>query len=379
MRMNVRIAFLGLLLVPLVASSAPEPLVRVRIFALNDVYEFKMGGGSLKSIWFRRGDAPDTVVSSNVHVKRGSLGVQGSTGDAWRSADSVWVIGSRPLATEGPMGIRRTYPGNMVLKPWGKTELLVVNRLPLEDYVAGVIHAELGKYLGRELWRAQATVARTWWAANQRKYAAEGYQVSDDVRSQVYHGWPNDSARRFDLVEAAYSTQGLVLYRSDTAAFVETLFHANSGGELMPAAWYFKDSPHLVHKPDSFSLDCPQTYWTKRIPASDWYGYFARTWGVSVSDSGLRRAVGSIEQPVRREFLEWNGRRLRFRSVREKFGLRSSWFATEPDGNDIVVRGRGYGHGIGLSQEGAWRMAQLGYGFRAILQHYYPGARLDQL
>ena len=49
------------------------------------------------------------------------------------------------------------------------------------------------------------------------------------------------------------------------------------------------------------------------------------------------------------------------------------------DGGEVVVRGRGYGHGIGLSQEGAWRMAQLGYGFRAILEHYYPGARLSDL
>ena len=45
----------------------------------------------------------------------------------------------------------------------------------------------------------------------------------------------------------------------------------------------------------------------------------------------------------------------------------------------MVLRGRGNGHGIGLSQEGAWRMDQLGYGFRSILEHYYPGARLSDL
>ena len=77
--------------------------------------------------------------------------------------------------------------------------------------------------------------------------------------------------------------------------------------------------------------------------------------------------------------MEWNGKKIRFRTVREKFALRSSWFSTELDGSEVVVRGRGYGHGIGLSQEGAWRMAQLGFGFRAILEHYYPGARLEVL
>lgn len=359
--------------------AAGMPRVRVRLHAVRDVYEFKMGGTALTSIWYRRGELPDTVESSNLHVRRSAGALQGNADGTWQSADSIRVSAERPISTEGPLGIRRAYPGALVFVPLGSTEVLVVNEVPLEDYVAGVINAELGKYLGRELWRAQATVARTWWAANQRKFAPEGYQVSDDVRSQVYHGWPLDSARRFDLIEAAYSTEGLVLLRADTNAYVETLFHANSGGELMPAAWYFKASPHLVNKPDSFSLDCPQTTWTKRISASEWVGYFARTWGVSASDSGLREAVLNLDQPHRREFVEWNGKKLRFRSVREKFGLRSSWFSTEPEGAEVVVRGRGYGHGIGLSQEGAWRMSQLGYGFRAILEHYYPGARLESL
>lgn len=365
------------------ASALPRaagmPRVRVRLHAVRDVYEFKMGGTALTSIWYRRGERPDTVESSNLHVRRSAGALQGNADGTWQSADSIRVSAERPISTEGPLGIRRAYPGALVFVPLGSTEVLVINEVPLEDYVAGVINAELGKYLGRELWRAQATVARTWWAANQRKFAPEGYQVSDDVRSQVYHGWPLDSARRFDLIEAAYSTEGLVLLRADTNAYVETLFHANSGGELMPAAWYFKASPHLVNKPDSFSLDCPQTTWTQRISASEWVGYFARTWGVSASDSGLREAVLNLDQPHRREFVEWNGKKLRFRSVREKFGLRSSWFSTEPEGAVVVVRGRGYGHGIGLSQEGAWRMSQLGYGFRAILEHYYPGARLESL
>ena len=77
--------------------------------------------------------------------------------------------------------------------------------------------------------------------------------------------------------------------------------------------------------------------------------------------------------------MEWNGNTIRFRLLRERFGLRSTWFSTELEGNEVVLRGRGNGHGIGLSQEGAWRMDQLGYGFRSILEHYYPGARLSDL
>ena len=353
--------------------------VRVRVFATKDVLEFKLGGGALRCVRFRGSEVPDTVETSNVHVRRSEGLLLANADGSWQSADSLWVGSDRPLTTEGPSGVRRTYPGSFVFSPLGRTELLAVNKVPREDYVAGVINAELGKYTGRELWRAQATVARTWWAANQRKFAPEGYQVTDDVRSQVYFGWPNDSARRFDLLEAAYSTAGLVLLEGDTNAFVETLFHANSGGELMASGWYFKARPHLVYKVDSFSLDCPQTRWTKRISVSEWVGYFAKAWGASAMDSSLRHAVLHIDQPHRREFLEWNGKKMRFRTVRERFGLRSSWFSTHVEGSEVVLQGRGYGHGIGLSQEGAWRMGQLGYGFKAILDHYYPGARLTAL
>ena len=238
--MKIRWVFGLLASLLLMPSVLAMPQVRVRIYAVKDVYEFKMGGTTLRSIWFLHGAQADTVESSNLHLRRSGAMVQGNTDGTWRSADSIRVEADQPVATEGPSGQRRSYPGGFTLAPLGATELLVVNRVPLEDYVAGVVNAELGKYLGRELWRAQATVARTWWAANRRKYAALGYQVSDDVRSQVYHGWPADSTRRFNLIEAAFSTEGLLLYRADTNAFVETLFHANSGGELMPAAWYFK-------------------------------------------------------------------------------------------------------------------------------------------
>ncbi len=377
--MRIRWVFGLLASLLMMPSALAMPQVRVRIYAVKDVYEFKMGGTTLRSIWFLHGTQADTVESSNLHLRRSGAMVQGNTDGTWRSADSIRVEADQPVATEGPSGQRRSYPGGFTLAPLGATELLVVNRVPLEDYVAGVVNAELGKYLGRELWRAQATVARTWWAANRRKYAAMGYQVSDDVRSQVYHGWPADSTRRFNLMEAAFSTEGLLLYRADTNAFVETLFHANSGGELMPAAWYFKQSAHLVNKPDSFSLNCPQTHWVKRIPSADWLRFFAQTWSVPSSSQSLQQAVFNIEQDSRREYMEWNGNTIRFRLLRERFGLRSTWFSTELEGNEVVLRGRGNGHGIGLSQEGAWRMDQLGYGFRSILEHYYPGARLSDL
>ena len=118
-------------------AMGPKPraseLVRVRVFATKDVYDFKFGGGALRSIWFRGDEAPDTLVSSNVHVRRSEGLLVANADGTWRSADSIRVEFDRPLSTEGPSGVRRTYPGGFVALPLGRTELLVVNRVPIDD------------------------------------------------------------------------------------------------------------------------------------------------------------------------------------------------------------------------------------------------------
>ncbi|MFZ9156450.1 MAG: hypothetical protein ACO22A_08895, partial [Schleiferiaceae bacterium] len=95
------------------------PTVRVRLYSVRDVYEFKVGGTALTSVWFRQGAAPDTVESSNLHVRRSGGSLQANVDGSWQSADSIRVTGARPMLTEGPLGIRRVFPGELVLRSLG--------------------------------------------------------------------------------------------------------------------------------------------------------------------------------------------------------------------------------------------------------------------
>jgi stage II sporulation protein D len=105
--------------------------------------------------------------------------------------------------------------------------------------------------------------------------------------------------------------------------------------------------------------------------------FFASKMGQNPTDAVFRQAVlGIVQTDERRAVFQFGGKSLKLREVREKFGLRSTYFTVEDAGAEVVLRGRGFGHGVGLSQEGAFRMARLGYSVEEILRHYYPGTVL---
>jgi stage II sporulation protein D len=342
----------------------------------------------------KRGDFAnwDTVeralgwVKSSYFVERsGSLIHVGRTGEP-PLASGVSAVSWVPLVNEGgtepsyglrSSGSERRMHGTLVVQPRA-SGLVPVAYVPVDDYVAGVVEAEGGTLFHPTYYRAQAIIARTWLLRNQRKHAAEGYMVSDGVGSQVFHGLPK-GAHASDIVWAAHSTRDSILVDSFGRA-IEAVFHANSGGYTSRSeeVWS-KAIPYLIAQPDTFSLRCPQTNWTKRLDKEAFVRFFAQKMGQSSTDAAFRQAVLSLAQGSQRSALfVYGGKTLKLREVREKFGLRSTYFTVEDAGIEVVLRGKGFGHGVGLSQEGAYRMARLGYRTADILAHYYPGTRLAE-
>jgi lipid-A-disaccharide synthase len=272
-------------------------------------------------------------------------------------------------------GTERRMHGSLVVTPRG-SGLLPIAYVPVEDYVAGVVEAEGGTLFHPNYYRVQAIIARTWLMRNQKKHDSEGYMVSDGVGSQVFHGLPY-GAHASDITLAAWSTRDTVLV-DGFGRVIEAVFHANSGGYTSRSeeVWS-KPFPYLVAQPDTFSLRCPQTRWTKRVDKEAFVRFFATKMGQNPGDAPFRQAVlGIVQADERRALFQYGGKTLKLREVREKFGLRSTYFTVEDAGAEVVLRGKGFGHGVGLSQEGAFRMARLGYSVEEILRHYYPGTVL---
>lgn len=270
----------------------------------------------------------------------------------------------------------RTYFGDIQLKPNG-SGLQIVNEVNIEHYVAGVVESEAGHVSEFEFFKAQAVLARTFALRNIRKHQSEGYNLKDDVSSQVYFSKAHYT--NSDLIlKAVMATRDTVLVDINCKP-VLSVFHANSGGFTVNSEDVWLSSvDQLRAKEDSFSINVGSYRWEKRIEADRFYSYFARMFGVK-NDADLQKALLNFEPKKRESHFSYQGKRLKLTKVRRDFNLRSTYFKVDLDGDYIVLKGFGYGHGVGLSQDGAIEMSKRGYQYKSILYQYYSDFEFESV
>ncbi|RPH65531.1 MAG: SpoIID/LytB domain-containing protein [Myxococcaceae bacterium] len=258
--------------------------------------------------------------------------------------------------------------GEVVALPKG-SKVLLVNVLPMEDYVAAVLGGEMPVSFPTEALKAQAVAARTY--ALQRKIEVLGQPVhlGSSVLAQVYGGVNRENPR---TRAAAAATAGQIL--TFQLAPIEAYFHASCEGSTETGLDALsRDLPYL----QSVACECrpgASTRWKADLDAAA----LERAFG---GRGELRVAARTGTGRVRR--LELGGRSLSGVEFRQRLGydrVRSLAFDVSPTpGGGARLTGRGLGHGAGLSQWGAKEMADAGQDYRAILAHFYPGTELQTL
>lgn len=315
-------------------------------------------------------------------------------GEAWRADDVVraradgWGVevdgrrapafrltSARPIRLGG-----RDYPPPIDLVRNG-AGLAVVNELPLEEYVVGVLRAETNERWPRETLRAQAIVARTYAAYHRALNAGRAYHIVASTANQVYAGSvPADSPIR----EAVRDTARRVLLWE--GELFPAFYHSASGGYTEDPRTVFaaRNMPALRAIRDEFSAGAPHFYWSLDLRLTD-LAAILRRHGVDVGP------VSAIEVTERTPSLRAatvtirgarGSARLRGNDFRRMIGyetIRSTLFAVAVDGETARFAGRGFGHGVGMSQWGAKGMAERGYTAETILEYYYPGTTLGAL
>lgn len=276
----------------------------------------------------------------------------------------------------------RSYRGVFLLE--GSTRGVdVVNLVDLEDYVAGVLHAEMPSRFPIEARRAQAVAARTYALF----HTARGRDLRDDQGSQVYRGTEMESA---DARQIVASTAGEVLTFGGVP--FETYFHSTCGGTTSSARRVFGPAtpPPLDGGVacDACS-DSPRYRWTAKVDPSRvkalYHGVMETFDLVRIADADPGGRALTLE------FLDAAGTPLdrtsadRFRND-YNVGLPLSaqllsalWTSVRRGDSALIVDGRGFGHGIGLCQYGAGGYARRGTTYRDILTHYYPGSQVTRL
>ncbi len=378
-----------------------EILVRVGLSWDRSAVRIRATSGGLR--WGLSPDAMGDVSGSFLELGAGGARILGLAGNFTHEGPSfVRVEGGRgsPLVVNG-----RAYRGRIEITARADT-LFVVNVLPLEDYLRGVVPKEIGgrKPGEEQAVAAQAVAARTYTVKRLGQYGSLPFDLYASVQDQVYEGL---SAEETHTDAAVRETQGLVL--ATGSGLLEAYYSAACGGYRadIRMAWPHREaSEPLYGGPDgepgrAWCRDSNHFAWTER-----WEGTKLAALLREHGPALLELPPGSIRGDlvdVRVEGTDASGRliavtwettqgewripgdRNRWVLRREGGGiLRSAKVALDvrrSGGRVVEVRasGSGNGHGVGMCQVGALARSRAGQSFREILAAYYPGAALRRL
>lgn len=259
-------------------------------------------------------------------------------------------------------------------------KLRVINHVELEDYLFGVLYNEVPHYWPMETLMAQAIAARTYALYRKEEMRTKEYDLTSDVYSQVYAGMRGEKWR---TKRAVNLTRGQIL--TYNGKILPAYYHSICGGHTEDAlkVWNF-DTPPLRGVECQYCVNAKYFEWKaifsykqmeERLNA---YGIKCRN--VSYIVEGPRDASGRLETVrIKDSGGVKNIPANSFRLALSGTMIKSANFTIEITPKGVIFRGRGWGHGVGMCQWGAFGAANEGLGYKEILEYYYPGAKIEKI
>ncbi len=273
---------------------------------------------------------------------------------------------------------KRSYPGALNLTNVNGF-VFVTNLIETENYLPGVLEAEVGLGRAPEYYKVQAIICRTYALSHLRRHEMEDINLCDTEHCQVYKGLSQKST---DLNKAVKKTEGVVMVDSDFM-FITAAFHANCGGQTVNSedVWN-KKLDYLRSVKDTFCLRQRSAVWSVSLSADKWSSALLKLCPQyrSEEDSLIQSHEGAFLQFDRKKYYtESHSCMINLKDIRSSFALKSTFFNAYQKNGQIILNGRGFGHGVGLCQDGAMRMAKLGYSYKSILHYYYQNVSIVHL
>lgn len=288
-----------------------------------------------------------------------TISFNGKTKENYFSIKPVW-----------PSLDSRIYDDNLSVRVIDST-LQIINHVDLEKYIAGVVESESGSTSEIEFYKSQALICRTYAYKNINRHYDENFNLCDGVHCQAYK---SKSFYTKLIPKAAFATKSLIIVDSSFAP-IDAAFHANSGGQTANSeeVW-LSEKYYLRSIDDPYSLKGNSIEWTKQISLEEWIKYLKNyNFDIPVE---YPSNYFNFQQPKRINYYKIENDSIAFKKIRADFNLRSSYFSVKSDSSNIIFEGKGYGHGVGLSQEGGMEMAKQGKSFEDIIYYYYKGVRI---
>lgn len=301
-----------------------------------------------------------------------------------RAGDALSVSGRvlRRLTVASPATVTvngKRYRGIIEVAPSDRG-VLVINELPLEDYLVGLINCEISSQWPMESVKAQAVVARTYAVYQKKARAGAPYHLESSVLDQVYAGCEIEDSR---AARGVRETAGEILAWGGQP--IQAFYHSNCGGrtEVAENVWGFR-LPYLKSVDCAYCADTPSTRWEQTLSLKKLEALLR---GAGVAVPGLRDiSEGKRNNSGRLADLVLASSRgntvvsaVTFRKIVGYTVIKSTNFLVKVRGDEAVFTGMGYGHGVGLCQWGAKQRAADGFSYREILSYYYPAAILTRI
>lgn len=286
----------------------------------------------------------------------------------------VWTQDSEPrfkLILKGKTVVEKIYSDQLYVRPSGRF-LKMINRVHLENYVTGVIQAEAGHHKSLDFFKVQALSARTYALRHIGKHSKEGFDVCDKTHCQAYKGYPEKA----DLLRQAVAETRSEVIVHEGKSLIEAVFSANCGGFTANSedVW-IASVEYLRAVPDyNFCEGFNNHAWHVTIPKLDFLAKLGRYHDTLAYSFQI---VPDISGRVKRILVNDNERlAVSGEELRRLFKFKSAKFHVF-DSNDLLfIEGEGFGHGVGMCQDGAYFLSETGMDYRRIILHYYQGVEI---
>jgi stage II sporulation protein D len=248
----------------------------------------------------------------------------------------------------------------------------LINRIDMEKYVSGTVESEGGSNASPEFYKAQAVIVRTFAVKNYLRHVQEGFNLCDGVHCQAYNGITSMNKEIYTVTQA---TKDEVLVDGNGEPVIAA-YHACCGGITGRASYEWQgELPYLVPVIDPFCRKSKHSNWVKAVTLKEWDDYLKKQNYANQSGNPFKQSGSN-----RQKYLDPENKQLLLTGIREYFELKSSFFNIEKstDNSSVIFHGHGYGHGLGMCQEGAMEMARVGYTYTDILMFYFRGLELKK-
>ena len=270
----------------------------------------------------------------------------------------------------------KPYDDDLIISVANKL-LLLINYVTIESYAAGVVYAEAGGGATPEYYKVQAVLCRTYTLSHLRRHELEGFQLCDQVHCQAYKG----KIIKPEIINAVAQSKGLVVVDADLN-LITAAYHSNCGGQTINSedVWSLPTT-YLKSVKDSFCSTQPNAVWQKKISLKEWQDYIDLKNKLLSADTIRTDELINYQQNKgnREKYYVYKSVKIPLKAIREDWHLKSAYFTIQQQNNEIIFSGKGYGHGVGMCQEGAMKMTRYGYSYKDIIHFYYKDVHIVDL